>query len=155
MSMIASVACLRRRSRRVYGIFQRRSRKRPLPCLAAFSTIASFATPPLFPLSCDPDVMTPIRRKIHRTIVTFPLVLAACGPTKPPPLGLDETAHALDAARSAGAATYAPLELRNAEEHLSQARANAEKRDYDTAQILASESRADSELAGVKSRLGK
>ena len=99
--------------------------------------------------------MTPIRRKIHRAIVIFSLALAACGPTKPPPLGLDDAAHAIDAARSAGAATYAPLELRNAEEHLSQARARAEKRDYDAVQMLALQARADSDLAAVKSRLGR
>jgi len=70
-------------------------------------------------------------------------------------MGLDDAAHLLDAARAAGAATYAPLELRNGEEHLSQARARADKRDYEAAQFLAGESRADSELAAVKSRLGK
>ena len=99
--------------------------------------------------------MTPIRRKIHRAFVTFALVLAACGPTKPPPLGLDDAARAIDAARNAGAATYAPLELRNAEDHLSQARARAEKTDWLPAQQLAEEARSDSELAVVKSRLGK
>ena len=100
--------------------------------------------------------MTPIRRKIHRAIVTFALLFAAaCAPTKPPPLHLDDAARAIDAARSVGAATYAPLELRNAEEHLSQARARADKTDYEAAQQLADESRADSELAAVKSRLGK
>jgi len=101
--------------------------------------------------------MTPNRRKIHRPLVilALALVLAACEPTRPPPLGLDDAAHTLDAARAAGAATYAPLELRNAEEHLSQARARADKRDYDAAAMLAGETRIDSELAATKSRLGK
>lgn len=81
--------------------------------------------------------------------------LAACEPTRPPPLGLDDAAQVLDAARAAGAATYAPLELRNAEEHLSQARARADKRDYDVAALYAGEARVDSELAAAKSRLGK
>ena len=101
--------------------------------------------------------MTPNRRKIHRALVTFALALlvAACEPTKPPPLGLDDAAHTLEAARAAGAATYAPLELRNAEEHLSQARARADKRDFDAAALFAGESRVDSELAAAKSRLGK
>lgn len=70
-------------------------------------------------------------------------------------MGLDEAAGALDAARNAGAATYAPLELRNAEERLSQARLRMDKRDYDVAQQLASESQVDSDLARVKARLGK
>jgi len=83
------------------------------------------------------------------------LVTAGCGPTKPPPLGIDDAARALDAARNAGAATYAPLELRNAEERLSQARATADKHDYAAAQQFADEARVNSELAAVKARLGK
>jgi Domain of unknown function (DUF4398) len=83
------------------------------------------------------------------------ILLAGCSPTKPPTVGLDEAAHGLEAARNAGAATYAPLELRNAEERLSQARARMDKRDYAEAQELVQESRVDSELAAVKSRLGK
>ena len=82
-------------------------------------------------------------------------MLAACTPTKPPPVGLDEAARGVEAARNAGAATYAPLELRNAEERLSQARAKMDKRDYSLAQQLAEESRIDSDLAAVKARLGK
>ena len=82
-------------------------------------------------------------------------MLAGCSPTKPPPVGLDEAARELDMARNAGAATYAPLELRNAEERLSQARARIEKRDYAVAQQLTEESRVDSDLAAVKARLGK
>ncbi len=99
--------------------------------------------------------MTPNRRKIHRAFVTIVILLAGCSPTKPPAVGLDEAAHGLNAARTAGAATYAPLELRNAEERLSQARARMDKGDYEEAQQLVEESRVDSELATVKSRLGK
>ncbi len=82
-------------------------------------------------------------------------MLAGCTQTKPPPAGLDEAARELDMARNAGAATYAPLELRNAEERLSQARSRMDKRDYAVAQQLAEESRMDSNLAGTKARLGK
>ena len=70
-------------------------------------------------------------------------------------MGLEDAAQALATARETGAPTYAPLELRSAEDHLSQARAFAEKRHYDDAARLAQESRADSELAQVKARLGK
>ena len=82
-------------------------------------------------------------------------MLTGCAATKPPPVGLDEAARELDAARNAGAATYAPLELRNAEERLSQARVRMGKRDYALAQQLAEESRVDSDLAATKARLGK
>jgi hypothetical protein len=99
--------------------------------------------------------MTPIQRKIHRTFLIPALLLAGCAPTKPPNIGLEDSARALDAARAAGASTYSPLELRNAEDHLSQARATAGKGDYEAAQRLAQESTIDSELATVKARLGK
>jgi len=101
------------------------------------------------------DVMTPNRRKIHRGVGIFLLALAGCGPTKPPNIGLEDAAQALEGARNAGAPTYAPMELRSAEDHLSQARARAAKRDYDEATSLAQEAQADSALAAVKARLGK
>lgn len=81
--------------------------------------------------------------------------MAACGPTKVPDTGLDDAARQLGAARDAGAGTYAPLELRAAEERLSAGRAAAEKHDYREAADLAAESEANSELARVKARLGK
>jgi hypothetical protein len=99
--------------------------------------------------------MTPNRRKIHRGVSIFLLVLTACAPTKPPNIGLDEAARTLAAARDAGAPTYAPMELRNAEDRLNQARARAAKRDFDEAASLVQEAQVDSELAMVKSRLGK
>ena len=83
------------------------------------------------------------------------LALTACGPTKPPNIGLEEAARAIDAARDAGAPTYAPMELRNAEDRLSAARARAAKRDFDEAASLVQEAQVDSELAAAKSRLGK
>jgi hypothetical protein len=99
--------------------------------------------------------MTPNRRKIHRAVGIFLLALVGCAPTKPPNIGLDEAAQALEAARNAGAPTYAPMELRSAEDHLSQARARAAKRDVEEAMRLVREAQADSELAAVKARLGK
>ena len=99
--------------------------------------------------------MTLTRAKIHRPVVLFCLLLAGCGPTKPPNTGLDEAARHLQAARDAGASTYAPLELRSAEERLSAGRAAADKHDYDTAAQLADEAEANSDLAAAKSRLGR
>jgi Domain of unknown function (DUF4398) len=99
--------------------------------------------------------MTPNRRKIHRVLLIPALILAGCTPSKPPNVGLGDAARALDAARAAGAPTYAPMELRNAEDRLSQARASVDKRDYDDARSLVEESQVDSELASVKARLGK
>jgi hypothetical protein len=100
--------------------------------------------------------MTSNLPKIHRVVGILALTLSGCGPTKPPPnLGLEDAARMLADARSASAPTYAPLELRNAEDRLSQSRASFDKKNYDDAARYASESRVDSELALVKSRLGK
>ncbi len=70
-------------------------------------------------------------------------------------MGLEDAVQALAAARASGAPTYAPLELRSAEDHLSKAQALASKRHYEDARRMADESRVDSELASVKARLGK
>jgi hypothetical protein len=99
--------------------------------------------------------MTSNLPKIYRVVGILALTLSACAPTKPPNIGLDDAARMLADARAAGAPTYAPLELRNAEDRLSQARASFDKNHYDDASRYASESRVDSELATVKSRLGK
>jgi len=99
--------------------------------------------------------MTLMRSKIYRPVVLFCLILGACGPTKPPNTGLEEAARHLQAAREAGASTYAPIELRSAEERLSSGRAAAEQREYDDATRFAEESQVNSDLALAKSRLGQ
>jgi hypothetical protein len=96
-----------------------------------------------------------MRSKIHRPVVLLCLILAACGPTRPPNTGLEEAARHLQAAREAGASTYAPIELRSAEERLSSGRAAAEQHEYDDATHFAEESQANSDLALAKSRLGQ
>jgi Domain of unknown function (DUF4398) len=98
--------------------------------------------------------MTPMRRKIHALVVL--LALAPAGLTaRTPPAEVDAAARSLEAARAAGAETYAPLELRFAQERLSQARLAVEQNQYDAAQRVADESSVSSELATVKARLGK
>jgi hypothetical protein len=96
-----------------------------------------------------------MRSKIHRPVVLLCLILAACGPTRPPNTGLEEAARHLQAAREAGASTYAPIELRSAEERLSAGRAAADQHEYDDAIRLAEESQVNSDLALAKSRLGQ
>ncbi len=100
--------------------------------------------------------MTPSGMKIHASIlVSLALLLAACGPTKPPPDVLGSAQQRLTSARSSGAATFAPLELRFAEERFDQAQAAMLDRDYKLAANLADESEANSELAAIKAELGK
>ena len=99
--------------------------------------------------------MTSSAAKIHVLIAILAALLAACGPTKPPGDELGIASRNLSTARAAGAATFAPQELRAAEDRLAQARAASAKQDYDDAAMLASESAVNSELAAAKSRLGK
>lgn len=100
--------------------------------------------------------MTPSGTKIHAPIVvSLALLLAACGPTRPPPDVLGNAPQRLASARSAGAPTYAPLELRFAEEKLKQARQASQEGEYTDASNLAAESSVNSELAMAKAKLGK
>jgi len=100
--------------------------------------------------------MTPSGMKIHAPIVvSLALLLAACGPTRPPPDVLGNAPQRLASARSAGASAYAPLELRFAEDKLRQARTASNDGDYTEASNLAAESSVNSELAMAKARLGK
>lgn len=82
-------------------------------------------------------------------------VTAACTPTRPPPNLLGSAMHDLEEAQLADAKTYAPLELRFATERYEQAQSAMSATDYDAATRLASESVANSQLAMVKSQLGK
>ena len=100
--------------------------------------------------------MTPSGLKIHAPfVVSLALMLAACGPTKPPPDLLGNAQQRLASARSSGAATFAPLELRFAEERMDLAQDAMQERDYTQAGNFADESTVNSELAIIKARLGK
>ena len=100
--------------------------------------------------------MTPSGMKIHASILVFlALASAACEAAKPPPDLLGRAQQQLTTARSADAATFAPLELRFAEEQLEKATAAMQARDYKQAADLADESEANGELASIKARLGK
>jgi len=98
--------------------------------------------------------MTSTSAKNH-ALIAISLALAACSPTKPPTDTLDAATRGVATARAAGADTYAPLELRFAEERYSAATAAMAKRDYDRAERAAAESLVNSELAVVKVRQSK
>lgn len=100
--------------------------------------------------------MTPDRQKIHAIVALLcAVVLGGCAPTRPPPDLLGNATRVLESARRADAQTYAPLELRFATERFSQAQSAMSQEDYAAANRLAQESVANSELAIVKSQLGK
>lgn len=101
-------------------------------------------------------VMTVSHKKIHALVVGAAIaLLQACAPTRPPVDELDAASRALAIAKTADAATFAPIDYRAAEQHFDQARAADGRQDYDEAARLARESAADSELATAKARLAR
>lgn len=85
----------------------------------------------------------------------FTFCVAGCAQTKPPLAEMQDAARRVDGAREAGASTYAPAELRAAQERIAQARAAMKQEDYDMAAQFADEAQAAGDLAQVKTRLGK
>jgi hypothetical protein len=80
--------------------------------------------------------------------------LAGCASVPPPDGAMNQALAQLQAARDAGAADYAPVDLDYAQGKFRQAQAAMASRKYEEAALLADESRADSELARAKARLG-
>jgi hypothetical protein len=96
------------------------------------------------------------RRGAHfGALAAFLLALGGCASTPPPTDRLGRAQAALSAAVDAGAKTWAPLELGFAQDRLDQANAAVAARKNDLAADLADESLANSDLARVKSELGK
>ena len=82
------------------------------------------------------------------------LVLGGCATVPPPDASMNLAQAQLQAARDAGAADYAPVDLGFAQDKFQQAQAAMGERKYADAANLAEESRADAELARAKARLG-
>ena len=80
--------------------------------------------------------------------------LAGCASVPPPNGSMNQALAQLQAARDAGAADYAPVDLDYAQSKFHQAQTAMASRKYDEAAVLADESGADSELARAKARLG-
>jgi hypothetical protein len=80
--------------------------------------------------------------------------LAGCASVPPPDGAMNQALAQLQAARDAGAADYAPVDLDYAQGKFRQAQQAMAARKFDDAAVLADESRADSELARAKARLG-
>ncbi|MDE2157163.1 MAG: DUF4398 domain-containing protein [Xanthomonadaceae bacterium] len=82
------------------------------------------------------------------------LMLGGCASVPPPNDAMNLAQTQLQAARDAGAADYAPVDLGFAQDKFQQAQAAMAERKYAAAADLAEESRADSALARAKARLG-
>lgn len=97
---------------------------------------------------------SPVRLSTAFAVLTLAISLGGCASVPPPNDSMNDTQSRLQAARNAGAADYAPVDLGFAQDKFQQAQAAFSDRKYDDASRLAEESRADAELATAKARLG-
>ncbi len=82
------------------------------------------------------------------------LVLGGCASVPPPDTAMNQAQMQLQAARDAGGADYAPVDLGFAQGKFQQAQAAMAAKDFAQAARLAEESHADAEVARAKARLG-
>jgi len=94
------------------------------------------------------------RLPVATAMLALALTLGGCASAPPPNDSMNDAQARLQAARDAGAADYAPVDLGFAQDKFQQAQAAFSDRKYADATNLAEESRADSELATAKARLG-
>jgi hypothetical protein len=95
-------------------------------------------------------------RRASSTLVLAVLLatLGGCASVPPPDGAMNQAQSQLRAARDAGAADYAPVDLDFAQNKFQQAQAAMAGRKYEDAAVLAEEAQADAELARAKARLG-
>lgn len=94
------------------------------------------------------------RIRTATAVLLLTLALTGCATVPPPDDSMNLAQTQLQAARDAGAADYAPVDLGFAQDKFQQAQAAMAQRKYADAANLAEESRADAELARAKARLG-
>ncbi|HET6555651.1 MAG TPA: DUF4398 domain-containing protein [Dyella sp.] len=93
------------------------------------------------------------RPAVSTLALALALALSGCATTPPPDGAMNQAQVQLQAARDAGAADYAPVDLGFAQNKFQQAQNAMASRKYDDAATLADEARADAELARAKARL--
>jgi len=96
-----------------------------------------------------------VRRAVSTLVLAAVLVtLGGCASVPPPDGAMNQAQAQLRAARDAGAADYAPVDLDFAQNKFQQAQNAMASRKYEDAATLAEEAQADAELARAKARLG-
>ncbi len=83
-------------------------------------------------------------------LMSYAVLLTACGSTNPPTQQLTETQMVIQQAEQAGANDHAPLEIREARKKLEQAQKAVEDKEYEHALRLLEHARVDAELAQMK-----
>jgi len=96
----------------------------------------------------------PSRFRTVTAALALTLALTGCATVPPPNDAMNLAQNQLQAARDAGAADYAPVDLGFAQDKFQQAQASMADRKFADAASLAEESSADAELASAKAKLG-
>ena len=94
------------------------------------------------------------RFRTSAAAVALAVALGGCASVPPPNDSMNLAQNMLQAARDAGAADYAPVDLGFAQDKFQQAQAAMADRKFADAASLSEESNADAELARAKARLG-
>jgi hypothetical protein len=80
------------------------------------------------------------------------VLVVGCQTVPPPTSDLSDADLRIEQALAADAQTHAPVELQFARDKLERAKASIAEKDFDVAQRLIAESRADADLARVRAR---
>lgn len=102
----------------------------------------------------SPLTGSPARLRVASATLVLTLALTGCATVPPPNNAMNLAQNQLQAARDAGAADYAPVDLGFAQDKFQQAQASMSERKFAAAANLAEESGADAELATSKAKLG-
>ena len=85
-------------------------------------------------------------------LVPLLLILVSCASVKPEPDSFENAEQAVNAAVTAGAEQYSPVELRFAREKLQEAHKGVENKQYDKTWYLIEQAEINAELAIEKSQ---
>jgi len=93
-----------------------------------------------------------IRKFIGLSVLSLSLLVSACASGTPPVAKMSDVENAIMRARENVAMTYAPLDLKYAEEKLAEAKVMVSREEYDAANLILDEALVDAKLAEAKSR---
>jgi hypothetical protein len=93
-----------------------------------------------------------IRKLIGLSVLSLSLLAGACASGQPPLAKMSDVENAIMRARESVAMTYAPLDLKFAEEKLAEAKVLVSQKEYEAANRILDEALIDAKLAEAKSR---
>lgn len=88
---------------------------------------------------------------LYSAVISLLFVFGCASKGIPPIENISNAETAIEVAKESNATTYAPLELRLAEEKISAAQTAFENEEFDKARFLADEAMMDAQLAGATS----